>query len=233
MRIFQKGFNYSQDGPGNRLVYHLMGCNLSCKWCSNPEGMDIDGKCTELTTKEIAEEILSCKAMFFSGGGVTFSGGEPTLQFTELSELLRLLKQKGINTAIETNGTHKELVSLFPFIDHLMMDFKHYDSETHRKWTGAGNETVQANFKSIAASGKRALIRIPVINGFNNSPDGFVSFFREFNVENIRFEILPYHEYGRVKWDKPYEVTNGFITKDDVEKFEKIFNENGLKTVRM
>ena len=43
LRIFQKGFNYSQDGQGNRLVYHLQGCNMKCKWCANPEGMPVDG----------------------------------------------------------------------------------------------------------------------------------------------------------------------------------------------
>ena len=43
MKIFQKGFNYSQDGDGNRLVYHMQGCNLKCPWCANPEGMQCKG----------------------------------------------------------------------------------------------------------------------------------------------------------------------------------------------
>ena len=43
MKIFQKGFNYSQDGDGNRLVYHLQGCNMKCPWCANPEGMKVEG----------------------------------------------------------------------------------------------------------------------------------------------------------------------------------------------
>lgn len=43
IRIFQKGFNYSQDGQGNRLVYHLQGCNMKCPWCANPEGMKMEG----------------------------------------------------------------------------------------------------------------------------------------------------------------------------------------------
>ena len=71
MKVFGKGFNYSQDGPGNRLVYHLSGCNMKCIWCSNPEGMDLKaGK--DYTTDEIVKECIRSKLMFFSGGGVTF-----------------------------------------------------------------------------------------------------------------------------------------------------------------
>ena len=56
MRIFQKGFNFSQDGPGNRLVYHLQGCNLRCPWCSNPEGLSIHGG-EEYTVDALVEEL--------------------------------------------------------------------------------------------------------------------------------------------------------------------------------
>ena len=104
LKIFQKGFNYSQDGQGNRLVYHLQGCNMKCRWCANPEGMPVGGamirekdKSPGLSYKEypideVFEEILSCKPMFFDGGGVTFSGGEATIQFGALKELLKRLK---------------------------------------------------------------------------------------------------------------------------------------------
>ena len=88
LKIFQKGFNYSQDGQGNRLVYHLQGCNMKCRWCANPEGMPAGGAMIREKDKsprlsyeehpvdEVYEEILSCKPMIFDGGGVTFSGGE-------------------------------------------------------------------------------------------------------------------------------------------------------------
>ena len=65
MQIFQKGFNYSQDGPGNRLVYHLTGCNMRCPWCSNPECMETGGE--NLSPEEIYSEALSCRALFFDG----------------------------------------------------------------------------------------------------------------------------------------------------------------------
>ena len=83
---FQKGFNYSQDGPGNRLVIHLQGCNLHCPWCSNPEGMGFTSG-IEVDVDELLKEINSCKRLFFGGGGVTFTGGECTIQKEALTYL--------------------------------------------------------------------------------------------------------------------------------------------------
>ncbi len=128
MKIFNKGFNFGQDGPGNRLVYHVQGCNMRCIWCSNPEGM-VSGGGTEYTVDEIVSECKSCKMMFFSGGGVTFTGGEATLEHTKLTEILKKLKQEGIHTCIETNGTSEHLHEILEYVDYLIMDFKHYDND--------------------------------------------------------------------------------------------------------
>ena len=89
INIFEKGFNYSQDGPGNRLVYHLSGCNMFCPWCSNPEGMEKGGR--QYSTDEIIREIQSSAPMFFDGGGVTFTGGECTLQSEAVIEIINNL----------------------------------------------------------------------------------------------------------------------------------------------
>ena len=104
IRYFQKGFNFSQDGPGNRLVIHLQGCNLHCPWCSNPEGMNANGG-KNVSVEDLIEEIVSCKRLFFDGGGVTFTGGECTLQKDALRQILKACKQNRIHTTIETNGT--------------------------------------------------------------------------------------------------------------------------------
>ena len=93
MRVFQKGFNFSQDGPGNRLVYHLQGCNLHCPWCSNPEGLSKSGG-TEYSISELMDEVRRSRLMFFSGGGVTLTGGEVTIQFDEVKEFLTQLKRE-------------------------------------------------------------------------------------------------------------------------------------------
>ena len=96
MKIFQKGFNFGQDGPGNRLVYHLQGCNMRCIWCSNPEGLKRKSNTQQYTIDEIFKEIISCRTMFFENGGVTFTGGEVSLQANAIQTLCQMLKKENI-----------------------------------------------------------------------------------------------------------------------------------------
>ena len=145
MQIFGKGFNFGQDGPGNRLVYHLSGCNMHCPWCSNADGLGKNSG-IKYNVDTILNECISCKPMFFSKGGVTFTGGECTLQFDELLYLIKNLKKEQIHTCIETNGTCPDLPMLLEYIDYLIMDFKHFDSEILKKHTGIGNNQIKLNF---------------------------------------------------------------------------------------
>ena len=231
MKIFQKGFNFGQDGPGNRLVYHVAGCNMNCPWCSNPEGMHCSGgriySCTE-----IVNESIRCKPMFFSGGGVTFTGGEATLDFKHLLLVLKGLKENNINTTIETNGTSLHLKELLPYIDYLIMDFKHYDSEILKKYTGVGAEQIKKNFEMICKSGRQYHIRIPLIKHFNSErPECFAKYFSDFPTQNVVFEFLKYHEYGKEKWSGKYTITDGFVTNETVKNFEEVFKLYGLNCV--
>lgn len=231
MRIFGKGFNFSQDGPGNRLVYHLSGCNMRCLWCSNPEGLFATAG-EDYSVSQIVEECISCKPMYFSGGGVTFTGGEATLQFDELFEALKQLKSNGIHTAVETNGTCEKLSELLFYVDYLIMDFKHYDSEVLKKFTGVGNEAVKKNFEKNCLIGRQQHIRIPLINGVNaDNPKDFAEYFSRFNTDNTCFEFLPYHEYGKDKWKTEYKMVNGFISEKTLKDFIKTFELYGLKVV--
>lgn len=285
VKIFQKGFNYSQDGPGNRLVYHLQGCNMRCMWCSNPEGLSKEGtlvvnsewlldsfcphnaiqgkninrsicetckskecitiyknkgirlSCEDYEVDEIVEEAIRSAMLFYDGGGVTLTGGEATLQFDAVTELLERLKNERINTAIETNGTHPKLESLFPLIDVLIMDLKHYDNEAHKAVTGVSNSVIKENFIKAFANHKNLLVRIPVIKGVNDSEKdikGFVEFFRQYPTENANFEFLAYHEYGKAKWlqcGMPYKMTDGFAEPSVLSLYKAIFSENNLSVV--
>ena len=231
MRIFNKGFNFGQDGPGNRLVYHLQGCNMRCIWCSNPEGMTMNGG-KEYTVQELFDECRRSRMLFFSGGGVTFTGGEATMQYEELFELLRLLKSENIHTCIETNGTHIKLSELLEYIDYLIMDFKHFDSEILKKYTGVGNENTKNNFEENCQSGRQQHIRIPLINGINTTnPKDFAEYFSAFDTQNTVFEFLTYHEYGKEKWTKEYKIKEGFVSQETLNNFKDVFMNYNLKLI--
>jgi pyruvate formate lyase activating enzyme len=244
IKIFQKGFNYSQDGTGNRLVYHLQGCNMRCPWCSNPESFNENGtlmiynSCKEYTIESIADEVDQCSALFYDGGGITLTGGEPTRQYAVVDILLKHLKMKGIHTAIETNATHPELEKLFPYIDLLIMDFKHYDNDIHTNVTGVGNTIIKENIKKAFKLHKNVLLRIPLVKGFNSSLNDikhFIAFFREYDTQNVSFELLPYHEYGKIKWKQcgmTYRLDDAFVESEMIPVYEKLFKENNLSIIR-
>ena len=231
MKIFFKGFNYSQDGPGNRLVYHLQGCNMHCPWCSNPEGMSLTGG-TEYSTEQIVHECIRSRAIFFSGGGVTFTGGEATLQWEDLLEVLKQLRAANIHTAIETNGTSPHLPEIQKHVDYLMMDFKHYDKEVFRNFTGINIDPLLRNYEYLCGIGRQLHIRIPLINHVNvEDPEGFAEVLSRFDTSNVVFEFLPYHEYGKKKWKTEYQITDGFVSADQLRRFQKVFAEYNLKTI--
>lgn len=232
MKILQKGFNYSQDGPGNRLVYHLQGCNFLCKWCSNADSIPLDNsKSKDFTVDEIFDEIMRSRMMFFDGGGVTFTGGEVCVQSDELIVLLKKLKENGIHTAIETNGSYSSLRNLAEYVDYLIVDMKHFDDSEHIKWVEASNKSVKENLEYFFSLGRQMHIRIPVINGVNNNPQGFADYFKKFDTSNAVFEFLAYHEYGKDKWQGEYQIENGFVESGTIAEFKETFEEYGMKTV--
>ena len=249
IRILHKGFNFSQDGPGNRLVYHLQGCNFFCPWCSNPESiapdgtkMTIDGKeklsCTEHDTDDVFSEILSGKMLMFSGGGVTFTGGEPTLQFEALKELLIKCRDAGINTAIESNASHHRFCELSELIDYMIVYLKHYDTVKHKTVIGSSNEKTIENIKEVSKKRRQLLIHIPLVGKFNSSEEDAVNFaklIKSFGNDNIQVEVLRYHEYGKDKWTQcgmEYRMTDAHVTDEEYTRFVDILRNNGISIIK-
>lgn len=235
--VFRKGFNYSQDGPGNRLIYHLKGCNLKCPWCSNPEGMRLDPGDRATPVSDLVAEAISCVPMFFDGGGVTLTGGEVCMQSEAVVSFLRQLKENGIHTAIETNASLPGFRDLLPFIDYLMVDWKQTDPDRAEEVIGARIEAIRENFLYALSSGYTLHIRIPLIHGFNDGErerEQTVAFLSSlpgiFDVE-----LLPYHEYGKEKWQKAgreYTVTDGFVPDETLRAFRSALEDAHLTVIK-
>lgn len=238
LRIFQKGFNYSQDGPGNRLVYHLQGCNLRCPWCANPEGLSVEGG-ERYPVEALVQEVLRSRAMFFDGGGVTLTGGEVTLQFDALKELLTRLHAEGVSACIETNGCSPRLPELFGLLDTLIMDVKHYDPEIHRAVTGASCAQTFQNIRAALEAGQKLALRIPVIGGFNASAEdaeGFAQRLTELGVPGrATVELLAYHEYGKSKYEQlglPYRMTEqARVNKEILQRLSQRLQQAGIQMI--
>lgn len=235
--IFRRGFNYSQDGPGNRLIYHLKGCNLFCPWCSNPDGMLREKEDKPTPVSDLVNEALSCVPMFFDGGGVTLTGGEVSMQADGVQNLLQNLQSAKIHTAIESNASLSGFREIIPYADYIMVDFKSADSKCSKEMIGIDAETVLENLKFALKEGHTLHIRIPLIHNFNDRKEQ-----REKIADvlssldgNFDVEILPYHEYGKEKWEKSgrkYTVTDGFVLPETVADFINELTNAGITVIK-
>jgi pyruvate formate lyase activating enzyme len=169
------------DGPGIRTTVFLKGCPLRCAWCHNPEGWNpAPEKVVKKGREEIcgyrigAEELagrLRRDADLFcdSGGGVTFTGGEPLLPADFLAEVMDLLP--GIDKAVETSGFAPEAAfrKVLERADLLLYDIKLANALLHKHFTGVDNAPILRNLGILIASGKPFVARIPLIPGVNDS----------------------------------------------------------------
>ena len=138
-----------------------------------------------------------------SGGGVTLSGGEPLLQKDFAAEILRLCREAGIHTAVETTGLvpWETFEALEGLVDLYLYDFKHPDPELHRKWTGRSNEQILENLDRLSRTSACIHVRVPVIPGVNDQPETLREIASFLNAHGIRERtLLPFHQYGSSKY---------------------------------
>ncbi len=215
-RIFDIQKYSIHDGPGIRTIVFLKGCALRCRWCCNPEGQSFEkehmlfaGKDKligeDITVRAVLEKIKKDIPYYYrSGGGVTLSGGEALLQPEFAVSLLRACHSIGINTAIETTGFQKfEIIKEYlKYLDYVLMDIKHMDSDKHKEFTTVPNELILENARKIAESGANLTIRVPVIYGFNDTV-AEISAIAAFaaSLPGVRhLHLLPYHRMGEDKY---------------------------------
>ena len=247
------------DGPGIRVTFFMKGCPLSCWWCHNPEGIsplpetvllinkvgDLEFTMNEDAGKFYSVDdilkILERERIFFrhSGGGVTFSGGEPMMQFDFLLEALKACKANGYHTAVDTSGysSAENFKAVIPFTDLFLFDIKHLDDPIHLLYTGVSNRSIIDNFRIILESGRELVVRIPVVPRFNDDMD-HLSRLKQFIIQNKRVNItkinlLPYHKIGSSKYRKfniPYKMDD--VQQPSAQKMKELkefFTDIGVK----
>ncbi len=194
------------DGPGLRLVVFLQGCNFSCLYCANPDTIPI-GKGGKLVPyEEILRRALNEKPFFGKKGGITFSGGEPTMQAKELLEMCKILKENNVHICIDSNGgrlddTTKEL---FKLVDMVLLDCKEYNNIRHKTITGVENKKTIETAHYLNEIAKPVRLRYVLVPGYSNFKEDVEALCKDFSsFTNIdRVEVLPYHTFGLHKYEE-------------------------------
>ncbi len=211
------------------------GCGRCAEICPT-KAIEISGK---LTTASEIVEVVEKERIFFeeSGGGVTFSGGEPLLQPRFLTTLLQELGQRGIHRAVDTTGFVKTetLLEIAKNTDLFLYDLKMMDSSAHQKWTGVANTKILDNLKKLAATEAAITIRIPLIHGVNAAEDNIeqtAAFVASLPGPEKQVNLLPYHDIATNKYrrlGKSYS-SEGMAEPDSmsIKKITAIFHHHGI-----
>ena len=237
------------DGPGIRTTIFFKGCPLTCWWCHNPESQnpkaeymlkikekgktkaskaerELVGR--EISFNDLIKEIEKDRLFYEeSGGGVTFSGGEPVMQFEFLNTVATKCKELGIHTALDTSGycSFKTLNWLGKVIDLFLYDIKFINNEKHEAYTGVSNELILDNIKRLTRLRYGIIVRIPIVPDITDTDDnitdicGFLSSLKVINTINL----IPYMKMGKDKYrrlKREYKLEN--TTVPSQERLQKL-----------
>lgn len=221
------------DGPGLRLVVFLQGCNFRCRYCANPDTIGANESCQEATAEEILQMALREKPFFGKKGGITFSGGEPSLQAAQLIPLCRQLKAAGIHICLDTNGAiHNAAVEeLWQLCDLILLDIKQFNAEKHRHLCGHDNSVTLQTAAYLEDRQHPFWLRYVLVPGLSDDEADLRALGEALkNYRMIqRVEILPYHtlgvhKYQALGWEYSLkEVKEN--TPEQLEKARRIFEE--------
>lgn len=220
-----------------RLVLDSKRC-VVCGHCTKrcpAEALELVG--TQMTVAEVLAEIEKDRVFYDeSGGGVTFSGGEPLLQSEFLCELLQACHERGIHTAIDTAGyaPWETIARVSAVTNVFLYDIKHMDSAKHEELTGVPNELIVENLKRLSQIHEDIRLRVPIIPGHNDDADNLLRTGRlAVELGILQVHILPYHDTGREKYARVGEVYRlADVHSPSEERMQKIvqqLNSLGLK----
>ncbi len=229
------------DGPGVTTLVAFHGCTLSCKYCLNPKSIDPKVKGKRYTPSQLYDEIKKDNLYFLAtGGGVTFGGGEPLLQYKFIKEF-RVLCGSDWKINIETalNVPLENVEEILPYIDNWIVDIKDIDNEIYHCYTGKDNDsTIQNLILLINRGAKNIKIRVPYIKNFNDkeSISKSIAYLKSLGLNEIEQfdykipkEIRYFSEYVN---DKVYAVNeNGVATVKEIVKMDKSGIEIRIYTI--
>jgi pyruvate formate lyase activating enzyme len=214
-------------------------CDLNglCAAVCPTKAIELSG--TAMTVEEILAEIEKERVFFEqSGGGVTFSGGEPMLHTDFLVRLLDECRDRGIHTAVDTAGlvSTETLLEVASRTDLFLYDLKLMDSDRHREWTGVPNGKILENLRRLAETGANMVVRIPLVGGVNDDEENILATARFLNGlpgEKMGVNLLPYHKIAQTKYQKlgRGEAFKPLIEpdQDSIKRAVEIFGEFGIE----
>ena len=226
------------DGPGIRYIVFTQGCPLRCKYCHNRDTWDAQGG-KEYNVNELIDDVKKyIPFMKTSGGGLTVSGGEPTLQPEFLKRLLIEAKENDIHTAVDTSG-FVDIEVIDPILDYtdlVLLDIKHINRESFKNLTGVYNDKTLKLAKHLEKRNIPVWIRYVLVPGLTDNKEDIKNLAKFIstlgNVEKI--EVLPYHSMGEFKWkelgyDYPLKGIQD-ATDEEVKEASKIFEKYKITT---
>ena len=194
----------------------------------------------EKDVSQIVEEVKK-HSLFYrqSGGGITFSGGEATMQKEFLEELSLQLYDLGFHLTIETCGyfCFDDVKSILNRMDMIFMDLKHMDNEKHLFFTGVDNKKILENIKRLEAINAEIIIHIPVIKGVNADKENIEKsgVFVHKYLPKAKMELLPYHKFGFGKYEalglKVPEESFQTPTEQEMKELKKVIQNIGITLV--
>lgn len=196
----------------------------------------------QISIYELFGEVMSDEAFFKYGGGVTLSGGEPLLQPDFAAGLLKLLRDRGIHTAIETAllVPTANLEKVLPHLSHIFADCKIFDEQEHIRATKVSNTLIKKNLEYLLTSDKRAdvTIRTPMIPEYTASDENVAAIAKFLSgiYPEVHYELLNYNPLASAKYhlvgrEYCFKENPKRFTKDQMNHFAEIARANGVKNI--
>lgn len=225
-------------------------CGACRRVCRHPDGCVACGECvpvcrgglrrivgTQWTAEALAARLRRDADVYaLSGGGVTFSGGEPTLQWAFVHETVKLLPQ--LHKAVETCGYCADSVfaQVMEDMDFILMDVKHMDPAEHKKWTGVDNGPILRHLDLLCAGDRDFIIRVPLMPGINDGRENLDRLAERLAGAKrlVRVELLPYHQTAGAKYPMAgMEYAPGFDTTREPRRDFEPFRARGIEVISL